>query len=322
MDRTDDVSQSRRKFLSAQSSSPKSQYWLGLFLVALAASLFGVAGALAKVLFTSALTPLQLTVMRAIGAALVMFLIVTVTNPRSLRVTARQLQFLTGFAVIWAAVAFTFYMAVARVNVAVALTLEYLAPVIVLLFGIIARTHRPSLEALWIGLLSVVGCVLVTGAHNPLILSDNWPGIVWGLLSGVAFALYSIGGNHAHSLRLSITTTTVYSLLLSMVMWLITLPWLGLSEIEFDRETIGYVLFIAIGATVVPFWLYIAGLKYIEAFPATIVGMLDPVVAGLAAFLLLGEILSGLQIVGVVVVFGVIATLKRREHVFLIRREA
>lgn len=295
----------------------RQNYLMGLFLVALAATLFGVAGAVAKILFISKLSPVQLTAIRAFVAALVMFSLIVVVDRKSLMVTKKQFFFLFLLAIVWACVTVTFYLSVSKIDVAVALTLEYTAPIFVIVFGLFAGTHRFSFHVIWIIIISVVGCILLTEAYDSISLQTDLLGIIYGLLSGIAFAIYTLLGNKGHVLGIRSVTMTVYALGISAGLWLLAIPWLELSSISLDGPTIGYILFIAIGATVIPFWIYMAGLKHIDAFPATIVGMLDPISAGLAAYLLLGEVLSGWQMAGMLLVFYVIASVKLYESKFL-----
>jgi drug/metabolite transporter (DMT)-like permease len=51
-------------------------------------------------------------------------------------------------------------------------------------------------------------------------------------------------------------------------------------------------------STVVPFALFLTALTLVDATKASVTATLEPVVAGLGAYLLLGESLTGLQILG------------------------
>ena len=58
---------------------------------------------------------------------------------------------------------------------------------------------------------------------------------------------------------------------------------------------------------VAPFWLVFTALKFIGAKKAAILGLLEPVIASIAAFLLLGEILTTTQLIGgIIVLVGVV----------------
>jgi drug/metabolite transporter (DMT)-like permease len=63
----------------------------------------------------------------------------------------------------------------------------------------------------------------------------------------------------------------------------------------------------------VPYWLLNRGLGSVDAFPATVIGMLDPVVAGVAAYAILSETLQPAQVTGVIVLLVTLVYLKRSE---------
>ena len=59
--------------------------------------------------------------------------------------------------------------------------------------------------------------------------------------------------------------------------------------------------------TILPFTLIIASLSHLTATGSSVVGMLEPVLAAVVAWILLGEVLAGVQIVGgIVVLVGVL----------------
>ena len=55
------------------------------------------------------------------------------------------------------------------------------------------------------------------------------------------------------------------------------------------------------------------GLRYLQPAPASITLMLEPVMAGVFAFLLLGEILSGLQLAGCSLILAAVVVLNLRQ---------
>ena len=80
------------------------------------------------------------------------------------------------------------------------------------------------------------------------------------------------------------------------------LPFLSVWQIQTDFETLLLIGFITVVATIIPYWLLMYGLRHVDALPATIVGMLDPVAAGLLAFILIGETLTGGHITGIALI--------------------
>jgi drug/metabolite transporter (DMT)-like permease len=83
-------------------------------------------------------------------------------------------------------------------------------------------------------------------------------------------------------------------------------PWRLLAH-GFSLGLWGVFLAVASIGTVVPFGLFISGLRFLPPTQASIVSMLEPVVAAVAAYLILGETLNSIQILGgVLVLTGVV----------------
>ena len=74
-----------------------------------------------------------------------------------------------------------------------------------------------------------------------------------------------------------------------------------------------YVAYMVILGTVVPFALAMASMRHISASQASVVGMSEPVIAGVIAWVVLGEILLPVQIIGgVVVLVGIVLAERSR----------
>ena len=91
------------------------------------------------------------------------------------------------------------------------------------------------------------------------------------------------------------------------MLWLpIVSPW-RIAAAGFSLEAWAAFLAIATFGTVIPFGLFINGLRYLPPTQASTLAMLEPVVASGSAYLILGEILLPLQIVGAGLVLAGVA---------------
>jgi drug/metabolite transporter (DMT)-like permease len=61
-------------------------------------------------------------------------------------------------------------------------------------------------------------------------------------------------------------------------------------------------VYMVVLGTVVPFWLIVVSLQHIRASQASVIGMTEPLLASLIAWIALGEVLSPVQLVGAVTV--------------------
>jgi drug/metabolite transporter (DMT)-like permease len=285
----------------------------GYLSIIVASILFGVAGAVAKMLFHADITPLDLTILRAFVAFGVLAALGGL-GIFSLRVTRKDIPYLLGLGLLLSAVNYTFYLSISLTSVAVAIMLEYTAPVFVLVFGIAAGTSRLDKATSIVLALSISGCFLLAGGYDAEFFHENFWGVMAGLLCGASFALYNIWGNRGHERKLSSWTMTFYSFGVSAVFWGFFTPAMTVGTASFNPETIGYLIFIGVFATVLPYWLYIFGLKTVPAFQATVIGMLDPIAAAIAAFILVGEALQAAQIAGIGLILAAILYLKKRDE--------
>jgi drug/metabolite transporter (DMT)-like permease len=204
---------------------------------------------------------------------------------------------------------FLYFLAIHLTGVATALLLQYQAPILVALYVAVVRRERPSHRLLASLLLSVIGCALVVRITDPTIFRVNLPGVLAGLGAAAAFAVYILTSRAAlRSMRP--WTLVTYGYLVASVAWLPIVPPWGVLQEGFPLETWGVFLAIATVGTVLPFGLFISGLAHLPPAQASILAMLEPVVAAVAAFLILGESLLPLQLVGGGLVLAGVALVK------------
>ncbi|HYH77742.1 MAG TPA: EamA family transporter, partial [Arthrobacter sp.] len=161
----------------------------GLGIALFSSAVFGISGSFAKALLETGWTPGAAVTARLTGAALILAI------PAILALRGRWHQLrdnwltiaLFGFVGVAACQLF-YFNAVARLSVAVALLLEYLAPVIIVLWLWAAGRKRPRALTFGGTLLSLAGLVLVldlTGAVKIDVI-----GVFWGMAAAVCLAIY------------------------------------------------------------------------------------------------------------------------------------
>lgn len=306
---------------------PDANRWKGYALAVLAAVCWATGGLSAKWLFSplNAVTrtwplpppgfeadPVVLAGARALVASIVLLVYVAVRRRSHLAVSLRDLPFLAFFGVAGlAGMHVTYFQAISYTNVATAILLEYLAPVIVLVVSVVFLRERVT-AVLPVGvLMSVAGCALVVGAFSGPDMRISAPGLAWGLAAASFFALYSLMGKYA-AVRFSPWTLLAWGLLAAAIFWLFYLGGPG-RVIELISHPAGaaVVAYMAVFATIVPFAAFLAALHYIDATRALVISTLEPVVAAIVAFVLFGEAFSPLQIAGGALVIAAIIVVQR-----------
>jgi drug/metabolite transporter (DMT)-like permease len=208
-----------------------------------------------------------------------------------------------------AMVHYSYFKTISLTNVATAILLEYLAPIVVLIVGVAFMKHRFTWSLPAGVALSVTGCAMVVGVFGGGGVVVSPAGIAWGLVSAVFFATYSLMGTVAVQ-RYSPYTTLVWGLGFASLFWMIVLGPGAILALFGDPKTAAAVVFMAIVSTIIPFAAFLIALRHIAPTNATVASTVEPVIAGVGAFLLFGESFSVVQMVGGLLVVAAIVVVQ------------
>lgn len=302
----------------------------GYALVLMSAACWAGGGLIAKWLFTAPdaatrawlfpplgmdVDPLVLSAARAWVSLLMVVVYLLVRRRDLLVVRGRDLPFLAVFGVFGLAlVHFAYFKTISLTGVATAILLEYLAPVIVLVFSVTLLRERLTWALPGAVALSVAGCALMVGVVGGNGLAVSGEGLAWGLASAVLFAGYTLMGRYAAG-RFRPWTMLAYGLGSASVFWLVMLggPSRVLALLADPRGMLA-VGVMALVSTVVPFGAFLTALHYIEATKASITSTFEPVLAGVAAWFLFGEHLTAVQVLGALLVIGAVLLSQARSR--------
>jgi len=284
----------------------------GYFYVMAAAVLWASSGTMGKALFQEGLTPSDLVQVRVTIATVILAVALAMAQPSLLRIRMRDAGFffLLG-GIIMALVQVTYFYAISQIQVMAAILLQYLSPVFVAVFSMLFWGERCTPGKLVSLVLALAGCYLVAGGYNMELLTLNRMGLIAGLLSAVLYAVYALGGEWAMR-RYDPWTVVFYSFLFATVTWNLIHPPFKFLSAHHDAAQWMRLLYIAVLGTVAPFSLYFLGINYIRSTQAMITATLEPISAGLLAFLFLGETLEPLQLAGAACVIAAIVILQLR----------
>lgn len=211
--------------------------------------------------------------------------------------------------------------AVILTNVATASVLLYTAPVFVTLFA--WRLWHEPLTPRKVGavIAAFAGCALVARAYDPSALELNSIGVLVATASGFTYALFTIFSKFLSN-RASPWTTVTYSLVFGTLflapLQFFEIPGLGAAGYDtFSREPFGWLVLLGLclGPTLGSYALFNAGLQTTPASVASVIAAIEPVVAGIAGFVVFGQQLEVLQIIGALIIIAsaLSLTLGRRE---------
>jgi drug/metabolite transporter (DMT)-like permease len=286
---------------------------LGVGLVLAAAALFAINGTASKMVLTTGIDSLRLVEIRCLAAAVVFFAVAAARRPSSLAIGRRELGFIAVYGVVGVAmVQWLYFVAIARMPVSISLLIEFTAPLMVALWVRFVRRDavRPRI---WMALVLVLGgLALVARVWAGLTLDGV--GLLCSCLAACALAIYYLLGERGLGQRDPISLAA-WSFGAAALFWALLLPWW---TFPFDRLvaviTVGQtglrlpagvlVIWVVLLGTVAPFGLVLAGLGRIGPTRTGLIGTTEPPLAGLVAWLALGEKLSVAQLAGAAVVLA------------------
>jgi drug/metabolite transporter (DMT)-like permease len=208
-----------------------------------------------------------------------------------------------------------YYVAIQKTSVAIAIIVQYTAPVWVLLY-VVARGHQKlslqKVAAVGVAIAGIALTIGIAGASGSPLRLDSY-GFLAALLASFSFAFYNVGGHRilARYDRWRVLTWTLAS---AAVFWLVVNPPWKVVAAHYAPAQWVFLFVFSMISVLGPFSLYFLGLQHLEPTRAIIASCLEPVFSILLAVALLGEGLRPIQTLGIVLVLSaiVIVQLPRR----------
>src|SRR5437016_1505788 len=146
--------------LSGPGEPPLRRPLLGYAMVLAATCMWGINGTVSKAILGAGLSSPRLTEVRSTGAAVALAVALAVTQPWRLRVRRNELLFLVAFGIFGLALVQWFYFfAIHRLQIGIALLIQYLAPVLIALWARFVMAE-PVRRRIWAALILSLGGAL------------------------------------------------------------------------------------------------------------------------------------------------------------------
>jgi len=211
-----------------------------------------------------------------------------------------------------------YYVAIQRTSVAIAIIVQYTAPVWVLFYVVARHQQKLSTQKVAAVALAVTGIALVidllgTSSGGTLRLglaSGDRYGIFAALLASFSFAFYNVAG-HRVLARHDRWRVLVWTLTAAALFWLVVNPPWKVVAAHYALTQWLFLFVFSMISVLGAFSLYFLGLQHLEPTRAIIASCLEPVFSILLAALLLGEILRPVQILGIIFVLAAIVIVQR-----------
>jgi DME family drug/metabolite transporter len=289
----------------------------GYLYIATATFFWGVSANLGRAVFTgklarfgsfSTITPLILSQTRITFAFLVLLpMLLARRGAPQLRLPKNDLMRLFLIGVLGVAASnYFYYLAIQRTNVAIAIIVQYTAPVWVLLYMAARKLQKLSWQRIMSVIFAVTGTALLVQIGTSHLHLDMI-GVLAALIAAFAFSFYNIGG-HTMLERYDHWIVLLYTTMGAALFWIVFNPPWKIIAMHYSPVQWLFMAIFSMVSCLMPYLLYFAGLRHLEPTRAVIVSCLEPVFSILIAAIVLGETMKPLQVLGIVfVLFAIVA---------------
>jgi len=297
------------------------------FLMITAAMGFALGGVAAKVLREADMDAFRLTQIRSTGAAIILIAFAVMKGKSQLYARKDELKDLLVFGTVGVAAVTSFYFfAIKYLYVSVALIIEFTASIWIVLYLRFVKKKQIS-PLMWWGILCAFsGLVLVSQIWTGTSLHPI--GVAVAFADAFALSIYFLYADRLSQTRSSLSLMT-WGIGVAAVFWALVLPWWNFpfeyltNTYSLEGNLSNYsapgwalILWIIIIGTVIPYLLTVTGIRELSASTGSVIGMIEPIFAGVIAWWLLSEAFTSIQLLGcAVVLLGIYLADKARAQV-------
>lgn len=278
---------------------------LAPIMVLIAGFLWGSMGIFVRHINEYGMNSMDIVSVRVFGAMVVMGVFLLIYNRKLFIIKLKDIWCFVGTGIVSIVFfSYCYFTAIQIATLSIAAIMLYTAPCFVMLMSAVLFKERIGARKATALLMTLVGLVLVTGViHDMGAISVK--AILYGLGSGIGYALYSIFGRYALERKYHTYTISFYTFLFASVG---ALPFIKADKIVNvlinNKEGMLYAFGLIIFVTVVPYLTYTIGLSHMEGGVASVLATIEPVVATLIGVIIYKEEIDPLAILGVVLVLG------------------
>lgn len=279
-------------------------------LIFAAGVLWGAMGLFVDKLTSLGFTTLQAAALRICSAAVMNVVFLLIKDRRLLKISIKDFGIFAGLGIlsILAMTCFYFLCIKETSSYSVAAILLYTAPVMVSVMSAVLFKERFGSPKIFALIAAFAGCVLVSGLGKGD-AGFKLVGIVFGLLSGLAYALYSIFGKFALR-KYQPYTVSAYAFVFASAGALVVCDFPGIAA-KIPSLDIGEfalsVFLVGLVSAFLPFLLYTLGLKHMDAGKASVIASVEPLAATVCG-LIKGQPLSVPAVLGIVCILAAVIT--------------
>jgi inner membrane transporter RhtA len=222
-------------------------------------------------------------------------LILLVARPprRSSAAGARGWRLAIALGVVMAVMNSLFYLAIARIPLGVAVTIEFWGPLMVAVVG-----SRRARDLVWV-VSAAVGIWLLAGGR---LTADDAVGIAAAFGAGGCWALFIVVGGRMSRAWPDGRGLTVTMTVAALLVLPVALAGGAVDAIRAEPSVLLGGLVIALLSSTIPYTLEVAAMRRIPSATYGVLMSLEPAVAAIVGFVLLGQLLTSVDVVAIALV--------------------
>lgn len=290
------------------------KYKIAPFSVIVAGCLWGSVGMFIRYLGEQGLNNLTIVESRMSLSAIILLICLLIFNRKLLKVKLKDAWVFICAGVSSSLILNYFYnVAVNELSLSLAAILLATMPVFVILISAVLFKEKITLLKIVSMILVFVGCVFVSGIFESTEAKVSAIGIIFGLLAGFGYALYSVFSKIALNKGYHSLTIVTYSFIVSGIVLAPFCNWGTIGSVLSGSHfrMVGVFLLQSLLCAVIPYGLYNFSLSYIDAGVASILASCEPVAATVFGLILYNEVPSVIAIIGLVIVIAALALISR-----------
>jgi len=202
-------------------------------------------------------------------------------RPNLSKLNFKQWKYVILYGICLGTMNMIFYMAIARIPVGLGVTLEFVGPLLLAIFG-----SKKAVDFLWV-ILAATGIALIAPWTNTGL---DIIGVLLALLAGVFWAGYIILGGRISKIMKGGDAVAIGMIFATIVILPFGIFGGGLGQL--NPKLLGLGAALALLSSAIPFTLEMRALKQLPARTFSILMSLEPAMASLAALVFLNEYLS------------------------------
>jgi drug/metabolite transporter (DMT)-like permease len=288
---------------------------IGYMMVICAALLFGLNGYFSRLLFDQGVSPVTLVEFRMLIGGTCLVLVLLCWKRAALKLPRHKWGIVLAFGLSLAFVTYTYFVAISRLPLAIALVIQFSATCWMALGQALWLRRWPSPAVMVSVALTLGGVLLLTGIWQQHLNGLDLIGLVFALLSLLSYIAYLVLGRVAGRQLPAMTSTTYGAWVASLFWFLVQPPW-SIPRSTWHLQHLLLIMLVGIFGMAVPFSLMLAALRRLDATRVGLVGMLELITSSFIGYLFLGQVLTFWQILGCLLVFTgiVVISLEQSEH--------